>query len=142
MSLASGYADKVRIINDIISKMSDDEKRIFLRKLLKIDMKMFFEAIWDEQKFLEKECGVEGVCEYTSYKAWANGEEVDTDELELNMSGKPSKEAENAYYCDDKKSNDKFDGFLGYVNSSGNDESDKTTLEPDENIERRDNENN
>ena len=156
MSLAMGYADKVRIIDDIVSKMSVDEKKIFLRKLIKDDMKLFFEAIWDEQKFLEKEAGVEGVCEFTSDKAWVDGEEVEMFGLEPNIAGKPSKEAENAYYLDEKISskqgNDKFDGFLGYVNSSGNEEDrtdcedlcfsneDETVLEPDENIERRDNE--
>ena len=68
------------------------------------------------------------------------------------MAGKVSKEAENAYYLDEKidkkQGNDKFDGFLGYVNSSGNDEIEadnssendqtktETTLEPGEFIDK------
>ena len=122
MSLAMAYADKVRIIDDIIAKMSVDEKKIFLRKLIKDDMKLFFETIWDEQKFLEKEAGIDGAylleqtgCEDTSEKAWYNG-------MEINSAGTVSKEAENAYYLDEKikqkQGNDKLDGFLGYVNAS------------------------
>ena len=127
MSLATTYDGKLRVINDILSKMSLDEKRIVLQSLIKEDMKTYFEVIWDEQKRLETEAGVEGVCEFTSDKAWADGEEVKEDTgLEVNLAGKVSKEAENAYYLDEKidkkQGNDKFDGFLGYVNSSGNDE--------------------
>lgn len=144
MSLASTFEEKNRIINDIWSKMSQDERKIMLKKAIKDDLKAYFEVIWDEQKFLEKESGVEGVCEYTSEKAWSDGEEVNSDDtgLEVNLAGKVSKEAENAYYFDEKRAkkagNDRFDGFLGYVNSSGNDEIDEkedlnlgeTTLEP------------
>ena len=151
MSLASTFEEKNRIINDIWSKMSQDERKIMLKKAIKDDLKAYFEVIWDEQKFLEKESGVEGVCEYTSEKAWSDGEEVAVGEasesgLEVNLAGKVSKEAENAYYFDEKRAkkagNDKFDGFLGYVNSSGSDEIEakidekedlnlgETTLEP------------
>jgi hypothetical protein len=154
MSLATTYDGKLRVINDILSKMSPDEKRIVLQSLIKEDMKTYFEVIWDEQKRLETEAGVEAVCEYTSDKAWADGEEVEQNDtgLEVNLAGKPSKEAENAYYFDEKPAkndkNDRFDGFLGYVNSSGNDEVEadsevkidqtksETTLEPGEFIDK------
>ena len=76
MSLASTFEEKNRIINDIWSKMSQDERKIMLKKAIKDDLKAYFEVIWDEQKFLEKESGVEGVCEYTSEKAWSDGEEI------------------------------------------------------------------
>ena len=128
MSLATTYDGKLRVINDILSKMSPDEKRIVLQSLIKEDMKTYFEVIWDEQKRLETEAGVEGVCEFTSDKVWADGEEIEQNDtgLEVNLAGKPSKEAENAYYFDEKSAkndkNDRFDGFLGYVNSSGNEE--------------------
>ena len=128
MSLASTFEEKNRIINDIWSKMSQDERKIMLKKAIKDDLKAYFEVIWDEQKFLEKESGVEAVCEYTSEKAWSDGEEIKPDDtgLEVNLAGKVSKEAENAYYFDEKRAkkagNDRFDGFLGYVNSSGNEE--------------------
>lgn len=128
MSLATTYDSKLRVINDILSKMSPDEKKIVLQSLIKEDMKTYFEVIWDEQKRLETEAGVEGVCEFTSDKAWADGEEVEQNDtgLEVNLAGKPSKEAENAYYLDEKidkkQGNDRFDGFLGYVNSSGNED--------------------
>lgn len=149
MSLATTYDGKLRVINDILSKMSPDEKRIVLQSLIKEDMKTYFEVIWDEQKRLETEAGVEGVCEFTSDKAWANGEEIEQNDtgLEVNLAGKPSKEAENAYYFDEKPAkndkNDRFDGFLGYVNSSGNEEKSdemelETTLEPGEFIEKND----
>lgn len=154
MSLATTYDGKLRVINDILSKMSPDEKRIVLQSLIKEDMKTYFEVIWDEQKRLETEAGVEAVCEYTSDKAWADGEEVEQNDtgLEVNLAGKPSKEAENAYYFDEKPAkndkNDRFDGFLGYVNSSGNEEIEaeissenvkketETTLEPGEFIDK------
>lgn len=157
MSLATTFEEKTRVINDIWSKMSQDEKKIMLKKAIKEDLKTYFEIIWDEQKFLEKESGVEAVCEYTSEKAWSDGEEMilngnekssfqneksplgeDSESgLEVNLAGKVSKEAENAYYFDEKRAkkagNDRFDGFLGYVNSSGNDENeDKMVLVNDE----------
>ena len=121
MSLATTYEEKNRIINDIFSKMSPDERKIMLRLMLKADMKAFFETIWEEQKFLEKETGLEDAyveesteCTNTSESAW-NG-------LEVNEAGKPSKEAENAYYFDQKPvDNNKLDGFLGYINASGDD---------------------
>lgn len=130
MALASTFEEKNRVINDIFSKMSLDEKKIMLKLLIKDDMKSYFEIIWEEQKRLEKETGVDGVYEYTSEKAWADGEEVTKNDeketgLEINLAGKVSKEAENAYYFDEKPAkkdkNDTYDGFLGYVNSSGND---------------------
>lgn len=122
MSLATTYDGKLRVINDILSKTSLDERRMMLQLLIKMDMKTYFEVIWGEQKRLETEAGVEGVCEFTSDKAWANGEEIEQNDtgLEVNLAGKPSKEAENAYYFDEKPAkndkNDRFDGFLGYVN--------------------------
>jgi len=152
MSLAVTFEEKTRVINDIWSKMSQDEKKMMLKKAIKEDLKIYFEIIWDEQKFLEKESGVEAVCEYTSEKAWSDGEEVQPEDtgLEVNLAGKVSKEAENAYYFDEKRAkkqgNDRFDGFLGYVNSSGNDENEskfiqinddsepETVLEPDKNV--------
>ena len=102
MSLATTYDGKLRVINDILSKMSPDEKKIMLQSLIKEDMKTYFEVIWDEQKRLETEAGVEGVCEFTSDKAWADGEEIEQNDtgLEVNLAGKVSKEAENAYYFD------------------------------------------
>ena len=150
MSLATTYDGKLRVINDILSKMSPDEKRIVLQSLIKEDMKTYFEVIWDEQKRLETEAGVEAVCEYTSEKSWINDEKIEQNDtgLEVNLAGKPSKEAENAYYFDEKPAkndkNDQFDGFLGYVNSSGNEEIEgenvqtesKTTLEPGEFIDK------
>ena len=158
MSLATTYDGKLRVINDILSKMSPDEKKIMLQSLIKEDMKTYFEVIWDEQKRLETEAGVEGVCEFTSDKVWADGEEIEQNDtgLEVNLAGKVSKEAENAYYFDEKPAkndkNDRYDGFLGYVNSSGNDDKSdemelettsfskeneaKTTLEPGEFIDK------
>ena len=149
MSLASTYDGKVRVINDILSKSSPDERKIMLQLLIKMDMKAYFEVIWEEQKRLEDEAGVKGVCEYTSDKVWVDGEEQFGENvqsgLEVNLAGKVSKEAENAYYLDEKiakkQGNDKFDGFLGYINnSSGDNENDEkelknepeTTLEPGE----------
>lgn len=128
MSLATTYDGKLRVIHNILSEMSPDEKKIMLQNLIKEDMKTYFEVIWDEQKRLETEAGVEAVCEYTSDKAWADGEEIDQNDtaLDINLAGKVSKEAENAYYLDEKRAkndkNDRFDGFLGYVNSSGDDD--------------------
>ena len=158
MALASTFEEKNRMLNDIFSKMSPDEKKIMLKLLIKDDMKSYFEIIWEEQKRLEKETGVNGVYEYTSEKAWADGEEITQNNenetgLEINLAGKVSKEAENAYYFDKKPAkkdkNDTYDGFLGYVDDSGNKEIEgenklennenepKTTLEPGEFIEKK-----
>jgi hypothetical protein len=119
VALSTTFDEKKKIIKDILSKMSSDEKSIMLQILIKEDMKLFFDTIFDEQKFLEKEAGIDGAylveqtgCEDTSEKVWYNGMEVDS-------AGAVSKEAENAYYLDEKKKlgNDKYDGFLGYVSS-------------------------
>lgn len=122
MSLATTYEEKQKIIKDILSKMSPDEKSIMLRLMIKEDMKLFFDTIFEEEKFLEKEAGIDGAylveqtgCEDTSEKVWFNG-------MEVNSAGEVTKEAENAYYLDEKikqkQGNDKLDGFLGYVNAS------------------------
>lgn len=135
MSLATTFEEKNKLINDFWSKLSPDERKILLKRAIKDDLRTYFEIVWEEQKFLEKESGVEAVCEYTSDKAWVDGEEINSEDtgLEINLAGKVSKEAENAYYFDHKKKleNDKYDGFLGYINSSGNDDEEKTVLEPD-----------
>lgn len=140
MSLATTYEEKNRIINDIFAKMAPDERKIMMRLMIKTDMKSFFETIWEEQRFLEEETGIDGAelieateCSNTSEKAWNNG-------MEVNTAGQVSKEAENAYYLDEKlkqkQGNDKLDGFLGYVNSScdddakNDDSTDETVLEP------------
>lgn len=117
MALATSYEAKCTIIDDILNKMAPDEKKIILQKLIKSDMRLFFETIFNEQKFLEKETGIDGayLLEDTSEKAWFNG-------IEINVAGQVSKEAENAYYLDEKikekQGNDRLDGFLGYVNAS------------------------
>lgn len=151
MSLATTFEDKVRIINDIYTKMAPDEKRIMLRTMIKDDMKMFFETIWDEQKFLEKETGIDGVesiteCTNTSEKAWADGEEITNEDvgMEINLAGRRfTKEAENAFYLDEKRreklGNDRYDGYLGYINSSADipQENEETTLEPGEFVKEK-----
>ena len=159
MALAGKYDEKRRIINDIYSKMAPDEKKMMLRLLVKNDMKLYFEAIWDEQKFLEEETGIDGAyleeateCTNTSEKIYSF-DQIDSEKseiesgLEVNLAGKVSKEAENAYYFDEKQAkkqeNDKFDGFLGYVSDTPREAiieekvleiDEKTTLEPDENM--------
>ena len=109
------FSEKFRVINEFVKKLSVDEKKLVLSMLIKTDMKLFFDAIFEEQKFLEKECGISGVFAY---------EETESDDIhDEEDAGKVSKEAENAYYLDKKRQeklgNDKFDGFLGYVNDSG-----------------------
>ena len=126
MALANSYEGKTSMIQDILKKMSPDEKKIMLQYLIKSDMRLFFDTIFEEQKFLEKETGIDGAylvestgCTDTSEKVWQNG-------IELDSAGKVSKEAENAYYLDEKISkkqgNDKFDGFLGYVSNQYNED--------------------
>ena len=127
MSLATTYEGKVRMVDDLYSKMSPDERKLMLKKFIKDDMKMFFETIWEEQRFLEKESGIEEAellestdCRDTSIKSW---------ELhEISEVGKVSKEAENAYYLDKKRAeklgNDKYDGFLGYVSDKKSEKND------------------
>ena len=129
MALATTYENKNRIITDFLSKMSQDEKKILLRQLIKDDMKLFFEAIFDERKFLEEESGIDEAyliestqCEDSSSKIWVDGKEVkDIEDVRPENVGRATKSAENTYYLDAKKKlgNDKFDGFLGYINDSG-----------------------
>ena len=137
MALAGKFSEKTRLINDIYSKMAPDEKKMMLRLLVKNDMKLYFEAIWEEQKFLEEETGIDGAyleemteCGNTSEKAHENSE-IESG-LEVNLAGKVSKEAENAYYLDEKcakkQGNDRFDGFLGYVSDSKNAESSENEI--------------
>ena len=94
-------------------------------------MNLFFETIQDTQKFLEKETGIDGAyleaatgCADTSSKIWIDGQEVkekDIEDVRPENIGKVSKEAKNAWYLDQKRAeklgNDKYDGFLGYINS-------------------------
>lgn len=137
MSLATTYEQKKSIISDFLSKMAPDEKKIMLQMLIKDDMKLFFDTIFAERKFLEEETGVDGAfleeeteCKDTSSVYWGTEE-----------SGKVSKEAENAYFLDEKRKeklgNDKFDGFLGYISDKESEE--ETRYEPklDEIIDKK-----
>lgn len=130
MALATTYDAKDKIITDFLSRASTDEKKILLNRLIKEDMKLFFEAIFEERKFLEEESDISEAylfesteCEDTSNKVWFNGEEVkDIESVRPENIGRVPKMAENnTYYFDAKKKlgNDKFDGFLGYINDSG-----------------------
>lgn len=129
MALATTYDAKDKIITDFLSRASTDEKKIILNRLIKEDMKLFFETIFEERKFLEEESGITEAyliesteCVDTSNKVWINGEEVkDIELVRPENIGRVPKMAENTYYFDTKKKlgNDKFDGFLGYINDSG-----------------------
>jgi len=130
MALASTHDQKVKIIDDIFNKMSQDEKKIILRKLIKFDMKLFFDTIQDEMKFLEEESGIDGAyleeatgCTNTSAKIYPETEEKDIEDVRPENIGTVSKEAQNAWLDEKRKekmSDDKYDGFLGYVNSKEN----------------------
>ena len=81
MALAGKFAEKRRLINDIYGKMAPDEKKMMLKLLIKKEMKLYFEVIWEEQKFLEEETGIDGAyleemteCSNTSEKAHKNDE--------------------------------------------------------------------
>lgn len=102
------FSEKKRVINEFIKKCSSDEKKLILQLIIQSDIKLYFEAMRDEQKRLEKEVGLVGVTEYEEYE-----------KFEPDSYGQVSKEAENAYYCDEKKKNvnNKLDGFLGAVDN-------------------------
>ena len=85
------FKSKVRDIGELLAEMDENEKRVILKFIIMNDLKLYTEVLFEEQKRLEKECGIKGVTEY---------EEFDN----------PQK---NTVQMDHK------DGFLGYVDGEG-----------------------
>ena len=48
--------------------MDTNDKRIILKYIIMHDLKLYTEVLFEEQKRLEKECGIKGVQEYEEFE--------------------------------------------------------------------------
>lgn len=87
------FKSKVQDIGELLTKLDKNEKKIILKFIIMNDLKLYTEVLFEEQRRLEKECGINGVEEYVSFD-------------------------ENCSDLDDKSSRsrelEQKDGFLGY----------------------------
>ena len=87
------FKQKCNDIAEMLTKLDKNEKKIILKFIIMNDLKLYTEVLFEEQRRLEKECGIKGVEEYVSFD-------------------------EGCAESDDKASNsrelDQKDGFLGY----------------------------
>lgn len=87
------FKQKCNDIAEMLTKLDKNEKKIILKFIIMNDLKLYTEVLFEEQRRLEKECGIKGVEEYVSFD-------------------------ENCSESDDKSSRshefDQKDGFLGY----------------------------
>ena len=58
------FKTKCNDIADMLMKMDQNDKRIILKYIIMHDLKLYTEVLFEEQKRLEKECGIKGVQEY------------------------------------------------------------------------------
>ena len=85
------FKEKVRDIGELLAKLDKNEKKIILKFIIMSDLKLYTEVLFEEQRRLEKECGIRDVEEYEEF--------------------------DNSNGFDDIK--DTKDGFLGYVDGEG-----------------------
>lgn len=62
------FKTKCNDIADMLMKMDQNDKRIILKYIIMHDLKLYTEVLFEEQKRLEKECGIKGVQEYESFE--------------------------------------------------------------------------
>lgn len=61
------FKSKVQDIGELLTKLDRNEKKIILKFIIMNDLKLYTEVLFEEQKRLEKECGIKGVEEYVSF---------------------------------------------------------------------------
>lgn len=58
------FKQKCHDIGEMLTKLDKNEKRIILKFIIMNDLKLYTDVLFEEQKRLEKECGIKGVEEY------------------------------------------------------------------------------
>lgn len=87
------FKQKCNDIAEMLTKLDKNEKKIILKFIIMNDLKLYTEVLFEEQRRLEKECGIKGVEEY---------EEYGFDDINSDDKSSRSRELEQK------------DGFLGY----------------------------
>lgn len=87
------FKSKVQDIGELLTKLDKNEKKIILKFIIMNDLKLYTEVLFEEQRRLEKECGIKGVESY---------EECNFDDINSDDKSSRSHELEQK------------DGFLGY----------------------------
>lgn len=62
------FKSKVKDINDILTNLDRNEKKIILKFIIMTDLKLYTEVLFEEQRRLEKECGLRDVEAYEEYE--------------------------------------------------------------------------
>lgn len=55
------FKQKCQDIAGVLTKMDKNEKRIILKYIIMHDLKLYTEVLFEEQRRLEKECGIKDV---------------------------------------------------------------------------------
>ena len=63
----SDFKGKVKDLTTFCSELDKNEKKIILKYIIMHDLNLYTEVLFEEQKRLEKECGISGVSEYVSF---------------------------------------------------------------------------
>ena len=87
------FKTKVQDIGELLTKLDKNEKKVILKFIIMNDLKLYTEVLFEEQRRLEKECGIKGVEAY---------EECNFDDINSDDKSSYSRELEQK------------DGFLGY----------------------------
>ena len=58
------FKSKVQDIGELLTKLDKNEKKIILKFIIMNDLKLYTEVLFEEQRRLEKECGIKGVESY------------------------------------------------------------------------------
>lgn len=87
------FKQKCNDIAEMLTKLDKNEKKIILKFIIMNDLKLYTEVLFEEQRRLEKECGIKGVEAY---------EECAFDDINSGDKSSSSHEFEQK------------DGFLGY----------------------------
>ena len=87
------FKQKCNDIAEMLTKLDKNEKKIILKFIIMNDLKLYTEVLFEEQRRLEKECGIKGVESY---------EERGFEDINSDDKSSRSRELEQK------------DGFLGY----------------------------
>ena len=71
------FKQKCNDIAGMLTKLDKNEKKIILKFIIMNDLKLYTEVLFEEQRRLEKECGIKGVVEYVSFDENCSGIEKD-----------------------------------------------------------------
>ena len=68
----SNFKEKVKDLTSFCSELDRTEKRIVLKYIIMHDLKLYTDVLFEEQKRLEKECGIAGVESYEEFEETPN----------------------------------------------------------------------